>query len=135
MPTSVIEGPGAPQRLAILFLVPVPSGVEAAGLYRPGSPERVGWGRAWVAANDSSTDEEAEGKMQSCCNCCLTPASNHRRGGTQVAPPASRHRGAVLVLCVVRTREAGEAHSEKRLAGGREVERSCCPGVELADWW
>ena len=33
----------------ILFLVPVSSGVEAAGRYRPGSPERIGWGRGWVA--------------------------------------------------------------------------------------
>ena len=35
------------------------------------------------------------------------------------------------MLCVASTREAGEA-TEKRLAGGREVERSWCPGPELA---
>ena len=71
--------------------------------------------------------------MQSRCHCWLSSARNRRRETllvSQVAPPGSRHRGAVLLLCVVRTREAGEA-TEKRLAGGREVERSWCPVPEL----
>ena len=44
----------------ILFLVPVSSGVEAAGRYRPGSPERVGWGMGLGGPNDSSTDADEE---------------------------------------------------------------------------
>ena len=122
----------------ILFLVPVSSGVEAAGRYRPGSPERVGWvGAGWPQRFVDGRGRGGGGKMQSRCHCCLPPARNRRRETllvSQVAPPASRDRGAVLVLCVARTREAGEA-TEKRLAGGREVERSWCPGPELGLCW
>ena len=60
--------------------------------------------------------------MQSRRHCCLSLARNRRRETllvSQVAPPASRHRGAVLVLCVARTREAGEATENDWLAAGR----------------
>ena len=64
----------------ILFLVPVSSGVEADGRYRPGSPERVGWGRGWVAPTiQQRTRTRRRGKMQSRCHCCLSPARNRRR--------------------------------------------------------
>ena len=95
--------------------------------------ESAGVGAGWPQRFFDGRGRGGGGKMQSRCHCCLSSARNHRRETllfSQVAPPASRHRGAVLVLCVARTREAGEV-TKKRLAGGREVERSWCPGPEL----